>query len=144
MKISKGKMISIAASVGTLGLAGVLYAQAPALQLQVTGAQRTIVQTADVSVPGREAVVTRLDIAPGGVIGWHTHPGDEIGYATDGELRVYIAGKPARTIKAGEGYVIPMGAVHRGENLGSVPVKFVIVYVVEKGKPLVTPAPAPA
>jgi quercetin dioxygenase-like cupin family protein len=137
MKISTRKILTIAAIPGALMLAGAALAQPTALQ-------RTIVQTQDVSVPGREAVVARVEIAPAGVAGWHTHPGDEISYIMEGEVELLIAGKPSRVYKAGEGFVIPAGTVHSAKNSGSVPVKLVGVYVVEKGKPLATPAPAPA
>ena len=44
-------------------------------------------------------------------------------------------------MKAGDGFVIPAGAKHDAHNIGSTPVKLVGVYVVDKGKPLATPAP---
>jgi quercetin dioxygenase-like cupin family protein len=117
--------------------AGVIVAQAPALT-------RTMVTKADVSVPGREAVVARVEIAPGGVAGWHTHPGDEISYVIDGEATLMVAGQPARKVAAGEGFVIPAGVVHNAKNDGAAATKLVGVYVVEKGKPLASPASAPA
>jgi len=120
-----------------LGLAAAGIAQAPALT-------RTIVTRADVSVPGREAVVARVEIASGGVAGWHTHPGDEISYVTDGEVTLMVAGQPPRKVVAGEGFVIPAGVVHNAKNDGAGPTKLAGVYVVEKGKPLATPASAPA
>ena len=117
--------------------AGILLAQTPALT-------RTMVTKADVSVPGREAVVARVEIAPGGVAGWHTHPGDEISYITDGTATLMLAGQPARQVSAGEGFVIPAGVVHNAKNDGASAVKLVGVYVVEKGKPLASAASAPA
>ena len=52
-----------------------------------------------------------------------------------------LAGQAPRKVKAGEGFVIPAGTVHNAQNEGSSPTKLVGVYVVEKGKPLATPAP---
>ena len=117
-----------------LAFAGVIVAQNSALT-------RTIVAKADVSVPGREAVVARVEVAPGGVAGWHTHPGDEISYVMEGEATLMIAGQPPRKVKAGDGFVIPAGAVHNAQNDGATATKLVGVYVVEKGKPLASPAP---
>jgi quercetin dioxygenase-like cupin family protein len=108
---------------------------------QNTGVQRTVVQRADVSVPGREAVIARVEIAPEGRAGRHTHPGDEISYVLEGKGEILVEGQPARQIKAGDGFVVPAGARHDAHNTGSVPLKLVGVYVVEKGKPLATPAP---
>ena len=117
--------------------AGVIVAQVPALT-------RTIVTRADISLPNREAVVARIEVAPGGAAGWHTHPGDEISYVTEGEATVMIAGQPPRKVAAGDAFVIPAGVVHNAKNDSAVAIKLVGVYVVEKGKPLASPASAPA
>ena len=55
-----------------------------------------------------------------------------------------VAGQAPRKVAAGEGFVIPAGVVHNARNEGAAPVKLVGVYVVEKGKPLASPAPEPA
>ena len=122
---------------------GMVLASASTLMLfsQNPGLQRTVVHKADVSVPGREAVIARVELAPGASAGRHTHPGDEISYVIEGEGEVLIDGQPPRKVKAGDGFVIPAGAIHDARNTGSVPVKLVGVYVVEKGKPMATPAP---
>ena len=126
----------------TVGITALLSSSA--LLAQNTGLTRTVITKADVSVPGREAVIARVDIAPGGVAGWHTHPGDEVSYLEEGETELMIAGQPPRLIKAGEGFVIPAGVIHSAKNPGTATAKLVGVYVVEKGKPLASPAPAPA
>lgn len=105
------------------------------------GLKREMVGRADVSVPNREAVIARVEVAAGAKAGRHTHPGDEISYVMEGETLVLIDGQPPRRVKAGESFVIPAGVVHDAHNDGKVPVKLVGVYVVEKGKPLATPAP---
>jgi quercetin dioxygenase-like cupin family protein len=122
-----GMLLAAASSV-------VLFSQNPAIQ-------RTVVHKADVSVPGREAVIARVEVAPGGAAGRHTHPGDEISYVVEGEGEILIDGQPARKVKAGDGFVIPAGAIHDARNAGSVLLKVVAVYVVDKGKPLATPVP---
>lgn len=108
---------------------------------QASGLTRTLVGKADVSVPGREAVVAKVEVAAGARAGRHTHPGDEISYVTDGEVDLLIDGQPPRTVRAGESFVVPAGVVHDAHNASNAPVKLVGVYVVEKGKPLATPAP---
>ena len=114
---------------------------AGALLAQSSGLTRTLVGRADVSVPGREAVVARVELAPGSRAGRHTHPGDEISYVLEGEAELLVDGQPPRLVKAGESFVIPAGVVHDAHNSGAVPTKLIGVYVVEKGKPLATPAP---
>ncbi len=120
-------------------LGGLLTVAAGSLLAQVSGLSRTIVGKADVSVPGREAIVARAEMPPGGKAGRHTHPGDEITYVMEGEATLLVDGQPPKTIKAGESFVVPAGVIHDAHNNGSVPIKSVGVYVVEKGKPLTTP-----
>ncbi|MFO1413902.1 MAG: cupin domain-containing protein [Burkholderiales bacterium] len=133
----KSKLVAAGLGLALTAFAGAIVAQAP-------GLTRTVVTKADVSVPEREAVVARVEVAPGGVAGWHTHPGDEISYVTDGEATLLIAGQPPRKVAAGEAFVIPAGVVHNAKNDSATPTRLVGVYVVEKGKPLASPAPAPA
>jgi quercetin dioxygenase-like cupin family protein len=121
-----------------LALAVVLAA---GLSAQNTGIKRTVVKRADVSVPGREAVIADVEIAPGGSAGRHTHPGDEISYILSGEGEILMEGQPALKVKAGDGFVIPAGTKHDARNTGTQPLRLVGVYVVDKGKPLATPAP---
>ncbi|HZL57777.1 MAG TPA: hypothetical protein VFC21_11870, partial [Bryobacteraceae bacterium] len=52
-------------------------AAAVALVAQNPGIKRTILTRQDISVPGREAVVASVEIAPGAFAGRHTHPGEE-------------------------------------------------------------------
>ena len=130
-----------ASRIALIACAAALALAAGALYGQASGLTRVIVGRADVSVPGREAVVARVEVAPGARAGRHTHPGDEISYVLEGESELLVDGQPPRIVKAGESFVIPAGVVHDAHNAGSVPVKLVGVYVVEKGKPLASPAP---
>jgi quercetin dioxygenase-like cupin family protein len=140
---------AILSSLGTLLIltACASSAQAPApapvagAAAPVSALKREMVGRADVSVPGREAVIARVEVAPGGKAGRHTHPGDEISYVLEGEATLLVDGQPPRKVKAGESFVIPAGVVHDAHNDSKVPIKLVGVYVVEKGKPLASPAP---
>jgi len=111
-----------------------------AILAQAPGIQRTVVYKSDMSVPGREAIIARVELAPGASAGRHTHFGDEITYVIDGEAEILIDGQPARKVKAGDGFVIPAGAIHDARNTGTSTLKLAGVYVVDKGKPLATPA----
>lgn len=134
-------MKKISVKAGLVGV--VLAALVGGVMAQAPGITRTVVGKGDVSVQGREAVVARVDVAPGAMVGWHTHPGDEIGYITEGELQLLVAGQEPRNVKTGESYVIPAGVVHAAHNHGTAASRLVGVYVVEKGKPLASPAAAP-
>ena len=117
-----------------LAVTGALLAQNPAIK-------RTVVKSGDVSVPGREAVIANVEIVPGGSAGRHTHPGDEISYVLAGEGEILMDGNPPLKVKPGDGFIIPGGKKHDAHNTGTQPLRLVGVYVVEKGKPLATPAP---
>jgi quercetin dioxygenase-like cupin family protein len=121
----------------------VACADAGGVQAQGAGLTRTVLNKADVSVPGREAVVVRVEIAPDGRAGRHTHPGDEISYVQEGQFELLVDGQPPRIYKAGESFVVPAGVVHDAHNVGDTPTRLIGVYVVEKGKPLASPATTP-
>lgn len=113
---------------------------AVAAQAQAGTIRRTVIQKSDVSVPGREAVVAKVELDEGVAAGRHSHPGDEISYVLEGEGELLIDGEDPRRVKAGESFVIPAGTVHDAVNTGKGTMKLVGVYVVDKGKPLATPA----
>jgi quercetin dioxygenase-like cupin family protein len=104
------------------------------------GIKRTDLQTHDLSIPGREVVQQMVELQPGAVVARHTHPGEEVSVMLEGELLLEIAGKAPMTLKAGQAFTIPMGAVHGVKSTGSAPAKLLATYIVEKGKPLRSPA----
>lgn len=107
---------------------------------QQPGFKRTLLQQADISAPGREAVTAVVEFQPGGSPGRHTHPGEEVGYVIEGTVLLEREGKPNATMRAGEAFLIPAGTVHNATNTGTGTAKLVATYIVEKGKPLATPA----
>jgi quercetin dioxygenase-like cupin family protein len=108
-------------------------------QAQQPGVKRTDLQQHDLSVPGREVVQVRVDIAPGVLAPSHSHPGEEIVYVIEGALEYQLEGRPPVTLKAGEVLFIPAGTIHSAKNVGSVNGAELATYIVEKGKPLVIP-----
>ncbi|HVY95305.1 MAG TPA: cupin domain-containing protein [Bryobacteraceae bacterium] len=121
-------------TAGAVLITAALFAQKP-------GISRTILTRRDISVPGREAVVARVEIAPNAYAGRHTHPGEEISYILEGEGEILIEGQPPLKVKAGDSFIIPAGAKHDAHNTSSQPLRLVGVYVVDKSKPMATPAP---
>ena len=109
---------------------------------QQAGFKRTVVQQGDLSAPGREVVQAVAEFQPAGTVGRHTHPGEEVAYVLEGAIVLEVDGKPAMTLSAGQGFIIPAGAVHNATNKSSSGARVLATYIVEKGKPLATPAPA--
>jgi quercetin dioxygenase-like cupin family protein len=130
-------MIDATRIAATLGLAAVLAAGATAAQ--APGIKRTLLQRIDIG-NNMEVVLGIAEIAPGGAVGRHTHFGVETGYALAGQSSLEVEGEPPKLLNAGDSYVIPAGKVHDAKVVGDAPAKVLAVYVVEKGKPLATPA----
>ncbi|MRW90811.1 cupin domain-containing protein [Duganella sp. FT80W] len=107
---------------------------------QTPGIRRSVIQKADLSAPGREAVVAKVELDAGATAGRHSHPGEEIGYVLEGEGDLLIYGEDPRHLEVGDSYIIPAGTVHDAINTGKSTMRLVSVFVVEKGKPMATPA----
>ena len=119
----------------------ILFVVTVTIGAQQVAVKRTVLQQGDLSVAGREAVMARAEFPIGGTTGRHTHPGEEISYVLEGSLRMEVAGQPPRSLKAGDVFMIPAGIVHNATNTGSGTATVIATYVVEKGKPVTTPAP---
>lgn len=104
---------------------------------QQSGVKRTDLQRHDLSVPAREVIQVRVELAPGVAFPMHSHPGEEIIYVIEGLLEYQIEGKPPITLKAGDVLFIPASTNHSAKNPGSEPGSELATYIVEKGKPLV-------
>ena len=129
----KKRIVLAGGIVLSLGVAAALYAQQP-------GFTRKMLQDQNLGISDRHAVQVVAEFVPGGVAGKHTHPGEELGYVLEGTLELQVAGQPPRTLKAGETFFVPAGVVHDGKNVGSGPAKVLATYIVEKGKPVASPA----
>ena len=111
-------------------------------QSQQPGIKRTDLQQHDLSVPGREVVQVRVDIAPGTTSAKHNHPGEEIVYVIEGLLEYQLEDRPPVTLEPGEVLFIPPRAFHAAKNVGSDNAAELATYIVEKGKPLAVEYPA--
>jgi quercetin dioxygenase-like cupin family protein len=78
------------------------------------------------------AINAEAEIELGVTIARPTHPGIESGYV--------VGGQPTRTLKAGDGFQVPPETPHAGGKNGDKGTRIAITYVVEKGKPLASPA----
>ena len=99
---------------------------------------RTEIQRGSFSVPGREIVQVLTEIPVGVESGWHTHPGEEVGYIAAGTVQMEIAGRPSLALHAGQGFLIPPGTPHNARDLGPGTGQMLSTYIVDPGQPLVT------
>jgi quercetin dioxygenase-like cupin family protein len=107
-----------------------------AVQQKIPGLTRTDLQCQDLSVPGREVIQNRVEIAPEAPAIRHWHPGEEIIYVLEGTLEYEIDGQPPTRVSAGEALMVPAEAVHAVRNVGEGNATELATYVVEKGRPL--------
>jgi len=91
-------------------------------------------------MPGYVTIIVEVEIEPGVTVGRHTHPGIESGYVVEGGLDLPIQGQPTRALKPGDGFQVPAETPHAGGKNGDKKTKITSTYVVEKGKPLASPA----
>ena len=114
---------------------------AAAQQAPVQPAPVTRTPIGKVEVPGSnyEVITAMVTLQPGFKAGRHTHPGTVQAQVLEGEFMIQLDGEPEKTFKAGQSLEVPNAAIHNEGAVGSVPAKLIAVYVVEKGKPLVSP-----
>ena len=128
------------AAVVALSLSFPIIAQQAAAPAPI---KRTVLQRVDVpGTPNYETVTGIAEIAPNVNIGRHTHPGAETGYLIEGAMTLIVEGKAPLSLKAGDSYQIPVNAIHDAKSADSG-AKVLAVYIVEKGKPLASPAASP-
>lgn len=123
-----------------LATAIVAFTAAVDAQTPAPAIKRTLMQRFDIA-PDREVVLGMAEIPPGLAAGRHTHFGIETGYVAEGSASLEIEGETPRLLKAGDSYVIPAGKIHDAKTVGDKPVRVIATYIVDKGKPLATPAP---
>ena len=100
------------------------------LALATPGSNAVNTELARQSVPkltahfvNRDIVVTEFSFAPGGVTGWHSHPGKVIVGVARGSITLYRGTDPAcagTTYTAGEVFIEHPAVVHQAVNEGTV------------------------
>ena len=134
-----------AAVAGVLLAAGTaLVAPGVADATPSSGVTGTIIS--QTTVGGKDYILRRITIAPGGTTGWHYHDGTlyafvEQGTLTHDESDCQVDG----SYGPGSAFIEPSGSdhVHIGRNLGTTPVLLDVLYVDPAGSPLSEDAPNP-
>jgi quercetin dioxygenase-like cupin family protein len=118
-------------------LASTVYAQ----QESPSPITRTVLQKAE--FPGNQyaTITVMVEIKPGATVPRHTHPGIEMAFVLEGEGDLLADGQPDKHLKAGDSSQMPAAVPHSARNTNAgKPWKLIVTYVVEKDKPLASPA----
>jgi quercetin dioxygenase-like cupin family protein len=118
---------------------GVLMAEVGA-RAQAPGFTRTVLNR--IEYPGDKMVTVQIlvEIDPNFMVARHTHPGVETGYFLEGGGTFGMKGAPDRKMAQGDAFQVPYEVPHFVKN-GPAKTRVLSIYVVEKDKPLASPAP---
>jgi quercetin dioxygenase-like cupin family protein len=83
---------------------------------------------------GSETSVQHFRIDPGAVVPEHSHPHEQAGYITAGELTFLVDGEEL-VVSPGDSYVIPGDEPHGAENRGDVAVEGVDIFSPPRTNP---------
>ena len=78
------------------------------------------------------------EISAGVESGWHTHPGEEVGYILAGTVTMRIHNQPTLTLHAGDGFLISPSVPHNALDVGPETGQMLSTYIVDPTKPLAT------
>jgi quercetin dioxygenase-like cupin family protein len=111
-----------------------------------TGAKVTVIKKSTTTASGQrmeylktdhpEVTALLVEIPPGGETGWHFHPVPVYAYVLSGTLTTEMKNGEKHEYKEGEAIFEAVNIAHNGKNLGKIPVKLVVFYTGEVGKPL--------
>jgi quercetin dioxygenase-like cupin family protein len=101
--------------------------------------ERTPLQSSEWPV-GYNATTMTVTFKPNGFLPRHSHHGVEMGYVLEGEVLLKVDGKADLKVKQGDSWIVPANTPHSVTG-GSTGAKVLGTYVVDKTKPLASPAP---
>jgi len=100
--------------------------------------KRTEIQHNTSSIPTRDIAQVLTEIPVGVESGWHTHPGEEVGYLLAGTVSMKIRDQATLTLHSGDGFLIPPRIPHNALDLGPDTGKMLSTYIVDPNQPLAT------
>ena len=111
------------------GVGGFVAAEAAAQGAPAGQVKRKLLKRTETGIGNLVTLLMEVEIPVGAEVPRHTHPGVESAFVLDGEAELYVQGQ------------IPPEVPH-GVRKVEKPLRLAITYVVDKNKPLLTPAPA--
>ena len=129
------------ASLFTIALALLLtsFASQTAYAQAVGLSAKPLLRTTLSDDNSKEAIMMTVEFAPGGTTGRHLHHGDEYAIVLQGTLELIAEGRENRRVSAGDAFHNPRGLIHEARNVGETPTRLNIIFIVDKGKPIVEP-----
>ena len=100
--------------------------------------KRTELQRFPSPIPRWEIAQTLVEIPEGVASGRHNHPGPEVGYIVRGDVAMEFDDRPTLTLRTGDPFMIPPGAIHNARNIGTVTTKMLSTFVFDETQPLTT------
>ena len=135
------KLFFVFLALTAIAIPGTVEAQQqpPAMTQQTATIKRTVLQKWEIPGSNYEVVYALVEIPANTTVGRHTHPGSVFAYMMEGDYTFIPDGQPETIYKTGENFRIEPGVIH-SEKSGATPSKLMVVFTVEKGKPLASPA----
>ena len=129
------------ALAATCVLAPAAWSQAPSAA--TTPARQTIryFTTPLENDPTRQVELVSITVPPGADNGFHRHAGDQWTAVQEGEVTFTIKGQPPVVLKAGQSNYVARGVIHRQQNLSDKPARYLVLNILDKGKPTAEPVP---
>ena len=149
-KIAVAALAALAASATGLGVASATPPSGGSVTTLTRGTTGPIHDTADdfklYQKNSADFVMVSYQLAPGGTLGWHTHPGPALITVTTGTLTIVEHDCSVHTYPAGSAFVdVGLGEVHDAFNDGGDTVTGYATYLnVPTGSPSRVDSPAPA
>jgi quercetin dioxygenase-like cupin family protein len=122
-----------------LAFAVAASAQPAPSPVQPAPVKRTMLGKVEVPGANYDVITALVEIAPGFKAGRHSHPGTVQYQVLDGEFWLAVDGHAEKVSKAGEFGELKDAAIHNEGAVGSTAAKLLVIYTVERGKPLVSP-----
>jgi quercetin dioxygenase-like cupin family protein len=135
----KAFTLLLGVSVTTIVASQVLAQQQSPSANQTQTTKRTVLHKVDVPGANYEVLFVMVEIPSNTKVPRHTHPGAVFAYLLEGDYQLVIDGQPAKQYKPGETFEIAPGVPH-AELIGEKPMKALVTFTVEKGKPLTSSA----
>jgi quercetin dioxygenase-like cupin family protein len=129
-----GRALALAAAIGLIGLGG--------SSAQPSAVHKATLATQEFPGPVYHTITVKTEIDRGGEVAPHTHPGAEMGYVLKGRGVLKETGGADMRLQPGMSFAIPPDTVHSARNTGTSQLVIVSTYVVDKNKPIATPAAA--